>query len=343
MAVQLANALSERVELSALCCTRKAGPLKTEINTNVKYIEINKKHALDVFALVRLRKFVKTHQIKIIHAHGSSFFIASVLKLFTPQLKLVWHDHYGLTRTNKLTSSESILTVCSLLFNQVLVVKKELKDWGLKHLKCRKIELMQNFSTFSPHKGQKESSALKGSNDALKIIHVANFRPQKDHLTGLKAIQLLKKNNVNVTYHLFGNFDERDAYYTMLKKFIDANGLRDVVFTYGAKPNISDYLRLADIGILTSTSEGLPLSLIEYALAKLPVVVSNAGECKALVGDFAKVFEPQDYKGLYKHINKLTSNFEQSNLNAKKLYHKVSKTYGQDAVVSKLIEIYGNL
>ena len=68
-----------------------------------------------------------------------------------------------------------------------------------------------------------------------------------------------------------------------MQDFIFKNTLEDIVYIYGPKKNISDYLQFADIGILTSISEGLPLSLIEYAMTKTPVVVSDVAVVASFV------------------------------------------------------------
>jgi glycosyltransferase involved in cell wall biosynthesis len=343
MAVQLANSLSRTIACSALCCTRKAGPLKNEIEKEVKYIELNRKYALDIPALFRLRKFVKTYDIKIIHAHGSSFFIACLLKILCPKLKLVWHDHFGLERNEKKSIKDYILVLSSSYFDQIIVVKKELKFWALENLKCNSVELINNFSSLSISFGKLSSASLKGDMNSIKIIHTANFRPQKDHLTGLRAILMLKEDDLNISYHLFGSYKTDDAYFKKISGFIKDNHIEDMVFVYGSKKNISDYLQIADIGILTSTSEGMPLSLIEYAFIKLPIVVSNVGECKSLVSNHAKTFEPEDHKTLYKHLKELISNRQLADKNAEMLYAQVYKLYSEETVIDKFIFVYHSL
>ena len=44
------------------------------------------------------------------------------------------------------------------------------------------------------------------------------------------------------------------------------------------KIDVSQFLDVADIAISTSTYEGMPLSLLEYGLANLPLVVTNVGQ-----------------------------------------------------------------
>ncbi|MNS17676.1 hypothetical protein D3C72_493560 [compost metagenome] len=95
MAVNYANSLGSRIEFSALAATRKEGPLKERLNENVSYLFLERKRTFDLKAVSKLKKFIKEQQIQIIHAHGTSFFLAVLLKLTYPKIKIVWHDHHG--------------------------------------------------------------------------------------------------------------------------------------------------------------------------------------------------------------------------------------------------------
>ena len=147
MAVQLANALSEEIECSTLVCTRRSGILEKDISSKVKLLCLKKTHSLDIVALKKLRRFVKKHNIKIIHAHGTSFFMATLLKLSRPQLKLIWHDHYGFSDMIIKNIRPVILKICSFFFSQILSVNHKLKNWSKQHLKCKQVDFIQNFSS----------------------------------------------------------------------------------------------------------------------------------------------------------------------------------------------------
>src|SRR5680860_1615923 len=72
MAVTYANALVGQVEGSYLCCTRMEGMLKESLLTEVEYLFLNKKSSLDLKAILKLRNFIKSRQIEIVHAHSTS-------------------------------------------------------------------------------------------------------------------------------------------------------------------------------------------------------------------------------------------------------------------------------
>ncbi len=342
MAVQLANKLSSKIECSALCSTRNDGPLKDEIEDAVRLIILNKTHVFDLNAIVRLRKFIKKHKLNIIHAHGSSFFTACLLKVSLPKTKIVWHDHNG-ERGSHISVYEIVLKFASILFDQAICVNLNLVSWCKKNLSVSRVTQINNFISFEHSTTHLDKQELLGSEESFKIIHVANLRHPKDHLTGLIAINILRKNKIDVSYHLFGKFSEEDEYYKKLMTYVKKNKLEKHVFFYGLKQNIHDYLKLADIGILTSTSEGLPLSLIEYALAKVPIAVTEVGECPQLVKHFAKLFQPKDYESLSKHLKDLIQNKEQARRNAELLFKKVYSEFNPDNIVEDIINIYQKL
>ena len=97
MAVNYANALLGKVSFSGLISTRKEGLLSHQIDEKVLYLFLNKKRRIDFKAVFKLRKYLKSNKVEIIHAHSSSFFIAVLVKLTLPKIKIIWHDHNGLS------------------------------------------------------------------------------------------------------------------------------------------------------------------------------------------------------------------------------------------------------
>lgn len=337
MAVHLANKLSDRVEFSAIVSTRKSGLLENQIHKNVFFLCLHRKFRFDVSAISRLHRFIKKNRIGIIHAHGTSFFVASVIKLFLPGLKLVWHDHYGFRYKTKIWHNKA-LYMCAFYFNHIICINNNLKNWANQNLNCKKITCLQNFSTI-PQQKEFAINKLKGDKNEFKIIHLANLRPEKDHITALKAVAILKEKGFNISYHCLGaiNFDD---YFQNIKAVIKENALENQVHFYNSQPDIFNYLKNADLGILSSTSEGYPVSLIEYALAEIPVVVTDVGDCKKIVGDFAHVATPGDYQDISKAIEKHISDNTLSLKQAKQLNARVVKTTNPESIINKIMDIY---
>ena len=62
-------------------------------------------------------------------------------------------------------------------------------------------------------------------------------------------------------------------------------GVEQKVRFLGERSDVESVLRNADIGVLASNWEGLPISIIEYMRAGLPVVASSVGGVPELVED----------------------------------------------------------
>ena len=65
MAVTIANELADEVAFSGLVATRLEGGLKNTLAKKVEYTFLNKKKAVDIIALFRLRDFVKKNQVQV--------------------------------------------------------------------------------------------------------------------------------------------------------------------------------------------------------------------------------------------------------------------------------------
>ena len=290
MSVNYANALAKHIDASYLCCSRMEGLLKPELSPEVGYLFLEKKSTLDLKAYIKLRKFVKDNKIDLIQAHSSSWFLALIVKLGLPGLKLVWHDHYGRNLNDR---SIGVLKPASRFFDGIISVNAALKEWAEKNLNAKELRFFRNFLPDAPGRVSGEFSSLKGQQDSFKILCLANLRPQKDHLNLLKAFEMVEKTNPQISLHLLGK-DEEGKYSKELKTFVRRNHLEGKVFFYGETKNVPELLLQADLGVLSSVSEGLPLALLEFGRAGLPVICTAVGECPVVVGKEGLLVPPAD-------------------------------------------------
>ncbi|NJY63598.1 glycosyltransferase [Salinimicrobium sp. CDJ15-81-2] len=333
MSVTYTNALAKRIDASFLCCTRMEGLLKKQLAPEVGYLFLNKKNTLDLQAFSKLRKFVKENKIDLIQAHSSSWFLALMVKLSLPGVKLVWHDHYGRELSNR---KPGLLRPASKYFDGIIAVNKDLEAWSKKNLYSKEVRLFKNF--LPENSGSGEKVELKGG-DSFKIICVANFRPQKDHLNLLKAFRLISGTNSNLGLHLVGKV-EKDDYSEEINKYISNNELEEKVFIYGEQGNIGFLLKQADLGVLSSASEGLPVALLEYGRAGLPVVCTEVGQCAEVLRDAGKLVPPCDAKALAEAINFYLCNTPEKEKDAEVLNLKVFVEYSEEKNILEVINFF---
>ncbi len=336
IAVNFANALAENIEASYLCATREEGLLKEALSKDVNYLFLKKTKTLDFKALKRLRIFIKENKIDIIHAHSSSYFFAVLLKLSGGNIKLVWHDHNG-NRSKTKIINKIVLRICSVFLNHIFCVNQDLKHWLNKNIKSVNVSVLNNFPSKS-----NECSVTKLSGDNRKrIILLANLRKPKNHFIALDAFKIVNGKHPKWTLHFIGN-DYNDSYSKALKFKISELKIKDNVYIYGAKPDISSILAQCDIGVLSSNYEGLPVALLEYGLAKLPVVVTDVGDCNKVVYNKKNGFivKPNNSIALSEAIIMLIENVALATKFKIELNNKVLKEYSEEGVIKEIVDKY---
>jgi glycosyltransferase involved in cell wall biosynthesis len=336
VAVNYANGLLDIVDASYLCATRAEGLLKDDLNNNVGYLFLNKKKTIDIKAIRFLHQFIKNEGIAVIHAHGSSFFLATIIKLLHPKLKLVWHDHYG--KSEFLAQRpKQVLKFCSRFFNHIFSVNSKLEVWAKTTLKAKSVSYLPNYAVKNNNPLTTKLQGVEGK----RIVCLANLRPQKDHLTLLKAFKAIINNEPTWTLHLVGQ-DFNDDYSQSIFDFINLNKLERSVFFYGSCKDTSAILQQCTIGVLSSKSEGLPLALLEYGLAGLPVICTAVGDCNLVVYNAKEglLIEPQNSVALKNSIIEYISNGEKAKLAAACLKRKVENQFSEDLVLMKIKTIY---
>ncbi|AUC75833.1 glycosyltransferase [Olleya sp. Bg11-27] len=277
VAVNYANGLLNQIDGSYLCTTRAEGLLKHSLKKEVGYLYLKRTKTIDFKAIRTLRKFININGITIIHAHASSYFLATLIKVLNPKLKLIWHDHYGKSEFLH-ERSIGVLTQCSRFFNHVFSVNSKLENWAKINLKVKSVRYLPNYAVVND---SQLITNLRGE-AGKRMVCLANLRPQKDHLNVLHAFKLVVAYYPDWTLHLIGK-DFEDAYSKHISSFIIEAGLEQQVFLYGSCMDTTAILKRCDIGILSSRSEGLPLALLEYGLSDLAVVATDVGECNRVI------------------------------------------------------------
>jgi glycosyltransferase involved in cell wall biosynthesis len=339
MAVNYANALSKKITFSGLIATRKEGSLRNQINSDVAYLFLQRKKSVDLSAIFRFRKYLVKNKIDIIHAHSSSFFIAVLVKLTLPRIKIFWHDHYG-SRSKETKKQNMFLVFLSTFFSSIFVVNLQLKEWNTKNMNCSNVIFIPNFTRLQNVSEQGQLTDLNGI-DGKKIVFLANLKNPKNHLLILKAYADLKLFESGWSLHLIGR-DYFDSYSETIKDFIKSRSLEHHIHLYGEKSDIKNILSQASVGVLASTQEGFPVTLLEYGLENLAVVSTNVGYCSILIQNEIDglLFDPSSELEVINQLKKIIDDELLRNTLAEKFKEAVFQNYSEEAVIEKLILAY---
>ena len=334
MAVNYANVLAVTINFSGLVTTRKEGPLLNQVNNKVSYLCLNKKGTIDLKAISKLRKFVIKNKVELIHAHSTSFFLAFLLKLSFPSVKLIWHDHYG--DSEFLSQRPSFaLRITLPFFDGIIAVNQNLKLWAEQKMHFKNVIYLPNFP--SEENEVLEHTVLKGI-DGKRIVSLANLRVQKNHFLLIEVAKKMQISHPEWTFHLVGK-DFEDDYSRQIKNLILEYNLENNVFIYGSKQDIATILEQSKIAVLTSQSEGLPVALLEYGFYRKPIVVTNVGEIPLLIQDGVNGFmvETGNVELFYDSLVKLLENETLQNNFGNALQQTIMDNYSEQTVIKQYL------
>jgi glycosyltransferase involved in cell wall biosynthesis len=120
----------------------------------------------------------------------------------------------------------------------------------------------------------------------VTLLSVGRLRPPKDFLTLVRAVARLEPGSFRLC--IAGDGPDGQAVAAEVRRL----GLDDAVALLGARDDIDALLGSADVFVLSSTSEGLPMSVLEAMAAGLPVVASAVGGVPELVDASTGVVVP---------------------------------------------------
>lgn len=341
MAVNISNALIQEPYQVYLCSSREAGPLKEFLHEQIPFLCLHKRSSYDLTAFLRLLRFVRLNKINIIHAHSNSVFWAVGIKVISPKIKIIWHDHSGDEQKLNNGRKKAVQRI-SHFIDGIISVNEKLEAWARLNTKVHNENILYigNFPLLSL------SKKIEKCDENLRIVSIANFRAQKDHFTLVEAIAMVRQKMPELEFKLIlaGGY-ANDEYYRKLIALIAERNLRDVIEIRGAVTNTADLLYQADIGVLSSVSEGLPVSLLEYGLAGLPVVVTNVGQCVEVV-DFGKagmLVSSGDPKAFAEALTQLVLNPDLRQELGGNLKVRVEQFYGKKGFMEKYESLLENI
>lgn len=125
---------------------------------------------------------------------------------------------------------------------------------------------------------RKQTYAL---NKEIELLHVGRFFEQKNHRGLIDAFALVKAAHPTARLRLVGD----GALIEEIRSCADERGVAGNVIFEGAQANVYPYFEAADIFLLPSLFEGMPITLIEAMGSGLPIVATAVGGVPDMLKD----------------------------------------------------------
>ena len=268
--LDLANKYSPRIKPFIVCLEEK-GVLGNHKHDGLYIVELYKEPGIRLKTIRQLVSLTKELNIDIIHTHNSGpHFYGSITGLLTR--RPVVHTKHG--RNNPADKKKVWLNrFSSFLTRKIVAVSQNAADVcvDIEKVSSTTVSVILNgidTNLFCPAAKEDESTQ-----DMVRIGIVARLSAEKDHQTLLSACRLLVGHVDGFHLEIIGDGPLRST----LEKTVRTLGLDKHVSFAGMRHDVPELLRQLDIFVLSSTTEGISLTLLEAMATNLPVVATDVG------------------------------------------------------------------
>lgn len=344
-AILLANALAAAGHPSHLIVTRYLGALSNRIDSKVRLLVLNRKHTFDYGAIHRVIDYIRQWDIRILHAHNrtNAYWAAIWKRLGKLATSVIFHDNTGdyaclppwRVRLDECLDKGILRSVDGVICASKPLQKRNERVLAPFHIP---VTTVHNGIDLAIYENTPRNLVQRC------IVQVGNVRPQKGHLHIAHIGAHLKRLVGEFQWLCIGSVNDA-AYFSTIKSRLKENNLQKEVNFLGLRTDVHSLLAGATIGVLTSDDEGMPLALLEYMAAGLPVVVTEVAECRKLVEEAQCGFAiPRGKHAEFAQaLAWLCQHPYQARLMGKRGREAAEKNFGAERMLSQVLEVYSRI
>lgn len=344
------NALIENGETPSIIVIKEtraphlADAFIKELPKGVIFHTVITEKAIDLKLPKRILEVINSHYNHmnlIVHSHGFKALIATSLSRFK---KRHVHTHHGNTgHTLKVKFYEFLANLFMRKTHQVVAVSHKMqKDLKFSLFPFSKIAIIENMLSFNEAQSLRETH-LAVTNELIHLIYIGRISPEKGLIEFIHAFKNISDPQLYVVTILGDGPTKKEA-----MNLTEKLGLSQFSFK-GFVSNPGAYLVKADVLIMPSLTEGLPMTLIESLAVGVPVIANDVGAISELVQSnfngklipFGKSID-SEYEWI-SYLNVLPSKLSTLRENAINDSKYIEEKYGQKNWATKTIALYENL
>lgn len=349
LVVHLANGLQEKDIPVEVICLQNKGELADEIINCEKVVRAIKSYSSkDIRAVWTIRKLIRDFNPTVINIHDYSslpYAVLASLFCFKPRLVFTAHGllYEGFEPLQKRYRFFSrFLLGFSAVSDAVANRHRNYLGWG------KNIRVIPNgvpeIERDETLRNQIRNELGMANHDIL-FLAVGNPRPEKGFEDLIQAAARLKSminGQSRFKIAVAGKLSNSE-YCRMLLAAVDAEDLKDCFVFLGFRNDTAALYNAADIFVLSSRSEGLPMVILEAMTACLPVIATRVGGIPDAVGQAAVLVDSQKPDLLAVSMHELMTNPDKRDAFAKKGQELVRKKYSMKKMVDAYIQAYEDL
>ena len=313
----------------------------------IRNFSVRMTNFMDIFALLKIRRFLKRYDIDLINFHTSlDHFLGGIaaVSIFKKKIIKVLTRHVAY----KIDFLKGFL-IYRFLTDRFIVIsdfikKRLINDIGIDESLIRTIyspricgDENKTVSFYESEKAEiRKEFGIKPDEKMISLI--GRLSGEKGHEVFIKAAELIIKKRRDLKFVIIGE-GELHGYIVDL---IKTKGLKDNFVVSGFKENIEKFIYASDLITVPSGLEGMGSIIIESCALKKAVIASDVGGIPEIIknNETGLLFKNGDFIELAEKIMYLIDKYDLIENFAVNCYNEVVKKFDAKAVTFQTAEFY---
>jgi sugar transferase (PEP-CTERM/EpsH1 system associated) len=330
-----------------IACLDEVGPLGERLaGDGISVVNLERRPGFDWKCVRRLHRLLRTESVQVTHAHQCTpFAYALATRAFgkRPAVLLTEHGRFfpdAASRRRKLFHR-----LLSRRDDQFVAVGETVRQALVNNEGLPRERIQVVYNGVRLPEGQAEATdraavrAELGIDDGeIVIIQVARLDAIKDHATGVQAFAIAHAQNPRLRLLVVGDGPERPA----IERTIREHALQARVSMLGMRDDVRRLLAAADLFLLTSVSEGIPVTVLEAMAEGVPVVATDVGGLPELIrhGESGLLAPPGNAEKLAEALMRLASGPSFRAQLASHARHRAATQFSEQGMMTRYDQIY---
>jgi sugar transferase (PEP-CTERM/EpsH1 system associated) len=339
LVIQLAERLQRRGIRSPIIAISGGALIEDATRRGLETFDLAKKPGFDVSVLFRLARIMRRVRADVVHTHNFAPLIYGTLSgrvSGTPMIN-TRHGRAALATHRFIWS----------LTDRVVAVSEDARRELLKYNRIapRKVSVVLNgvdVAAFAaPEVNPSQVRCDLGiAPDARVFGIVARLAPEKDHVTLLEAFRIVAAQGPSHLVIVGGGPLE-----SALRRRAHELGVSQAVHFLGFRSDIPQLLRALDVFVLSSTMEGVSLTLLEAMAAGLPIVATHVGGNPEVVLDneTGLLVPPENATALAQAMITLLTDLERAKRFGAAGRERAIRVFDIDRMVNAYVDLYATV
>jgi glycosyltransferase involved in cell wall biosynthesis len=312
------------------------------LDLKIKTHYLIRKSKKDLSVFTQLYSLCKKFQPDIIHCWDGMTAVYSIPICKLLHIKLVNGMVVNCPPRDKLFNKRFLHSRLSFPFSDIIIgnSKAGLNAYNAAGKKSIVIHNGYNFKRSEDLIEKYELREQLKINTKYIVGMVATFSKSKDYPTFFKAAEIVLKERNDITFLAIGNkTDSLEA-----KKLVNEKWKKYFRFL-GKKSEIESFINLMDIGVLSTFTEGISNSIMEYMALGKAVIATVGGGTNEIIknkstGFLVNVSDPQDLANKIKFLIENENGRIEMGLKGKE---RIENFFSIDSMINQYISVYNNL